>query len=409
MNRTGIGLIYRVLLLLLLICAPSLHAVELRLFDNSRVNASIEGVADSGLRVTLMDGSEQTIPFDNILTIQFRGRGRRLLLSGAQELWFVNGDRVRGRFEGIEDDRVLLASDTMGTLPFEISALKGFVSIPQIGRAGREAQELVESREGPNPFLDVLLEQRGSRHEGAIQALNRDGIEIDREDMQRAVQIKTQQLAGARFADAGRKPEPAFPSDIVLRFWSLDGSVFDGRLDRIEIGRWLVRPLWDEKTVLPVVERELALVQIMNAKRLYLSQLLPIKVSESTRYAPKQPYRINRNCKGTTMTIGEVAYPWGIGVHASSELTFKINGRFETFHSFVGIDGVSGHAGSAVFSVLCDGKEAYRSPLVKGGDGSPRAVEVSVKGAQELTLKVEDGDGLDIGDLANWAAPQLVR
>jgi hypothetical protein len=385
------------------------RAVEIRLFDNTRVNACIESVQSGELLVTTMEGADKKVALNDILTIQFRGRERRLLLTGAQELWFVNGDRLRGTFQGITANSVNFSADSVGKVPIDFRNVKGFISMPQIGRVGREAQELVESSESKNPFLDVILEQRGSRHEGVIQDVTRDGIDIDHEDMQETVNIKTSQLAGARFADAHRKARPELSGDVFLRFWTLDGSVLDGKLVEIELGRWTILPMWAETQRVFLNEREISLIQVLNGRRMYLSQLTPIRVKEATRFSPPQPYRIDRNCKGTRITIRDRSYPWGIGVHAHSELTFKINKAFNTFQSFAGVDGLAGNAGSVIFSVWGDGKELYKSPLIKGSTPEPQEISVSVKGVDELTLKVEDGDGLDFNDLANWASPQLIR
>ena len=90
-------------------------------------------------------------------------------------------------------------------------------------------------------------------------------------------------------------------------------------------------------------------------------------------------------------------------------LTFELNGKFKEFRSDIGIASRMGDRGSVVFAVLGDGKELYRSPVMKGTGTKPTTVEVSVKGVRKLTLKVTNAGDLDLGDAANWGAARILR
>jgi len=68
-----------------------------------------------------------------------------------------------------------------------------------------------------------------------------------------------------------------------------------------------------------------------------------------------------------------------------------------------------GEAGSAVFTVLGDGKVLFRSPKLRGRDAAPTDVTVPVAGVDELTLKVDDGGDADLADVADWAVAQLLK
>ena len=68
-----------------------------------------------------------------------------------------------------------------------------------------------------------------------------------------------------------------------------------------------------------------------------------------------------------------------------------------------------GSRGSVVFVVRGDGKELYRSPVMKGTGRKPAQVKVSVKGVRQLTLEVTNANDLDLGDAANWGAARVLR
>ncbi len=397
----------------LLLSASPAGAEEIRLTDNTTISGMIEEVtngAEPALKVATIDGATRSIPLARIVTINFHGREPRLVLAGTQELRFHNGDRIRGRFVRNTGDRLILETWLLGELQVNLDHLKGFVTLPQVGRVGRLAEEMVEDQQaaGKEPFLDQVLDRRGSAYKGVIRKISSEGIDIDHDALFKVVPIPTAYLAGVRLAAAGRQPAPKFPTDPILRVSARDGSRVDGWLDKIALDRWQLRPTWDPEAHLALLRDEITAVQILNSNRLYLSQLTPVRVKETTTLAPPQPYRMDRSCQGDTLSIGKHTYPWGIGVHANSELTFHIGKTFKSFQAVVGIDSHSGQAGSVVFVVLGDGKELYKSPVVRGR-AEPLDIAVSVEGVSELTLKVTDAGDLDVGDTANWALAQLLR
>jgi hypothetical protein len=62
-----------------------------------------------------------------------------------------------------------------------------------------------------------------------------------------------------------------------------------------------------------------------------------------------------------------------------------------------------------VFVVEGDGKQIYKSPVIRGGAVAPTVINVPVKGVKTLTLRVDATEDLDLGDVANWAGARLVR
>ena len=107
---------------------------------------------------------------------------------------------------------------------------------------------------------------------------------------------------------------------------------------------------------------------------------------------------------GKTLTINGKRYKNGLGVHSHSVLVYKLAKRYDTFRARVGVDDEVGSRGSVVFKVFVNGKSRYRSPVMRGSEGS-RAVVVDVTGATTLKLVVtKAGDG-GANDHADWAAP----
>ena len=111
----------------------------------------------------------------------------------------------------------------------------------------------------------------------------------------------------------------------------------------------------------------------------------------------------------TPLRLNGETYSSGLGTHAPSEIRFDLNGKYTAFESDIGVDDLQiGSLGSVVFRVEVDGKNVFTSRVLR--PGAPRAqVSVDLRGAEKLTLIVEDaGDG-NHNDHADWADAKLLR
>ncbi len=112
--------------------------------------------------------------------------------------------------------------------------------------------------------------------------------------------------------------------------------------------------------------------------------------------------------KGNPITLRGTVYATGLGVHASSTVTFALGGKYATFLTDAGIDDEVNGLGSVDFQVIGDGKVLYDSGVLTGT--SPVAhIGVSVAGVQTLTLQATNGVAGSIDyDHADWAGARLV-
>jgi NPCBM/NEW2 domain-containing protein len=390
----------------------SSRAEEIWLFDNSRLYGLVQGITAQGEIVVLMPtGEEKKVKLEQIIAIRFLGRNPLLVQSGTQEFRFVNGGWLRGQILNNRGDLVHTRTAMAGTIDLNFSYMRGFVALPLAGFSGRKAEELVDSglNAAKSRFLDTVLDQRGAVFPGVLRKLERTNLHIYHEDLVRMVPIKVLYVAGVRLAEAGRDRLAPWRGQVQMRLWGRDGSMVQGDLARIYLGKWNMKPTYDKKQLLKLDLDEISLVQIMGGRVQYLSQLTPTKVNEKTILAPPQPYRMDRSCQGDAISIAGKRYPWGIGVHADSELTFALNGRFKEFRSDVGIATRMGKRGSVIFTVIGDGKLLAKTLVVRGSSTKPHTLKVAVKGVKNLTLKVTNAGDLDLGDVANWGSARVLR
>ncbi len=116
---------------------------------------------------------------------------------------------------------------------------------------------------------------------------------------------------------------------------------------------------------------------------------------------------LNRSIKGETMTMGGRAFRRGIGTHAHSRIVYQRPQDCNTFAATIGCD-QKALVGSIVFVVEGDGKELFRSPVLRA-KSEPMDIEVPIDGTQKITLIVEDGGDRIAADHGNWADARFLR
>ena len=115
----------------------------------------------------------------------------------------------------------------------------------------------------------------------------------------------------------------------------------------------------------------------------------------------------DKSVEGNTLQIGGQDFKNGVGTHADSMAIINLDGKGTNFTAFVGVDDEVGKGkGSVDFIVRGDGKELFRSGIMKSGDKAKK-VNVNLKGVKTLVLEAQNGgDGIG-ADHANWADAQI--
>ena len=120
---------------------------------------------------------------------------------------------------------------------------------------------------------------------------------------------------------------------------------------------------------------------------------------------------VQKNARmGKPLRIADKQYYRGLYCHAVSKIVVRLPNPGDTFTAVVGVDSneQTRHGrGSVIFSVNVEGKELFRSDIIREGmSGVP--VKVDLGGATEFTLKIDDGgDGISC-DQADWAEAKIV-
>ncbi|MBT2442241.1 NPCBM/NEW2 domain-containing protein [Streptomyces sp. ISL-36] len=104
---------------------------------------------------------------------------------------------------------------------------------------------------------------------------------------------------------------------------------------------------------------------------------------------------------GGPLRIGGVTYTKGLGTHAPAKVRYYLGGRCTSLTAEVGVDDVQATRGTVQFSVLADGTEKVKSPVLKATDAA-WSLTADVTGASYVELVAGDGGDGNGNDHADW-------
>ena len=156
--------------------------------------------------------------------------------------------------------------------------------------------------------------------------------------------------------------------------------------------------------------------------------------------------QVDKSVDGTPLCVSQQPYAHGIGTLSKTNIKIRLHKKAVSFRCLVGVNdtninyqaedismipmtdgemlfykmnndekvfvGVGSgkgdiQQGSVIFSIKGDGKELYRSKLMKCGN-KPEEIKVNLRGIQMLELNVEDANDGMSGDHADWLNAEIV-
>ncbi len=114
--------------------------------------------------------------------------------------------------------------------------------------------------------------------------------------------------------------------------------------------------------------------------------------------------QIGKTVEGNSIKIDRRIFAFGIGSHANSSLSFRINGQYQRFHSVIGLDDEAACGDGAQWIVRGDQRVLWTSEVLTAQMAD--TVSVDVSGVQVLELETKEGAN-NFCDHADWAGAWL--
>ena len=194
----------------------------------------------------------------------------------------------------------------------------------------------------------------------------------------------------------GRQNDPAGWYHLVQPAWSLDP--FWVRHETIRIRRYFAP--WE----------------------VALSRIDPISIRQESDLGGSWPLEFNRNVQRGPLRAGGRSFPFGLGVHAMSELVFPLPSCSTSFSTLFGLDQMAGDGGcvrASVFLESAPGAPLFSSGLVIGSadvlDTGRLDLDAEYPQPRRLVLRVDPAhesrpsgtDPFDVRDIFNWLEPTV--
>lgn len=346
---------------------------------------------DPGTILSMTLGTVAIDPADPLVDVE---------LAGGKTIW-------RGHLAGGQSERLDLRMGPRAVIPLPYGSFRSLRVPARIG------QRDVRPTEGSEvDRLYVVVGESLDVIEGVVSGYTSQDVVVDHERGTREVPYEN---LAALFFGLVEPREPLAGSLATLQF--VDGSELIGHLSSMSGGTIEVATVLDEPVTVAV--SELASVRFAGDRFALLTDMSPTSVEKVPFFEDGLPpfYVVNRSLRGNPLRVGGHQFDRGIALRPICNLTWELDGTYETFRVQVGIhDEVKPERhmddpwfATVRFHVDVDGVTVWSSPIVRGGR-PPLVVEpISVRGAKRLTLRTDFADRYPAGDHPVWLEPILLR
>ena len=119
-------------------------------------------------------------------------------------------------------------------------------------------------------------------------------------------------------------------------------------------------------------------------------------------------YYFDENIRnGVFLMLNDKFYRKGLYAHSPSKYSWDLEGRWNLFTATVGLRDGAHLQGSAVFLILGDGKELFRSSILRRGQQED--VRINISSVDQLELITQGGEGHNHNSWAIWVNPYVKR
>ena len=131
----------------------------------------------------------------------------------------------------------------------------------------------------------------------------------------------------------------------------------------------------------------------------YLSDMEPAKVVERSGIGLITHYRKDANLDGEPIFLDK-RYDKGLALHAHTELSYALAGKYKDFKARVGVDAHTGAESHALVTIYCDGDKRFAQTVTVK---TLADIALSVKDVNTLRIVVSSSNLLDLHDHATLA------
>jgi hypothetical protein len=309
-----------------------------------------------------------------------------------------DGSRFLGSVVGASEQDFIVEFGADRTCRLGLAAIVSIVAREPSAAAGRVLADIAADAQRTTDQAVVSKGEEAAVMRGAVRRITAEHVAF--EFNSRALAVPWSRLAGLYFA-------PPAPRGASCRVRMIGGDVFAGRVRSGSESSITLQSSFFDNLELPW--SGIARIECRSERMIYLSELAPAAYEFEPFFEKRWPYAVDATLTGRPIVLRGRTFPRGVCMHSRSKLTYRIGGAFDQLVFVAGIVDEMENRGDVTLRVIGgDGGVLWQRDNVRGGQ-PPIAATVDVRGAQDVTLEVDYGEGLDLSDQAVWAAARLIR
>ena len=374
--------------------------------------AALAGVDRQG-KLTFRSGDQlRTLPLAELVAW-----GAPSEITSRSHVLLADGGLLAAEILSCKEDRLQIDSDLFGVRELPLELVVGAICHQPADlrrrdllaarlRSPADRAQTGDTRnndnEPPRQNSDRLILENGDELTGTIASIDAEKLEL--KTPSGPVEVERDKVAALGFNPAllsAARPRGAY----ALVGFS-DGSRLAAASLVIETSQ--ARVMLASGMELATDAGAVTFLQTFGGQAAYLSDL----PEDSYRHVPyltlAWPFERDRSVSGSNLRAGGRSYVKGVGMHSAARLTFRLDPKYRRFEAEAAIDDETAGRGSVVFRVFVDDREAYKSPVIRGGM-PPTPISVDVRGAKRLSLIVDFAERGDELDHADWLNARLVE
>jgi NPCBM/NEW2 domain len=383
-------------LLLLVIQAPAMSAAELRTLAGKSIAGELAGITDKEIILT-KDGKRTVVPFAEILQVELQKASEAASTGSVIDVELSDGSLLHCKkvaFKGKQAQVTLEGADAEYEIPLQ--SISYVLNGAQDAAVRQEWQEKILKKPANQDQVVIRRDNALNALQGTLGEGNNTGqieftLEVGGERRTRGLDLdRVQGLVFLRKAQADA-PAPLCKvidlrqntftaaklqlAEVSLFYWQ--GSAIQNKLKVITASG----------AIFDLPRASLVRLDFTNDKIVYLSDMKPAASTYRSQTGRSDPPRMDTNLdgRGPLQVHGE-SFSKGIAMHAYTELTYNLDGKYKKFEAVLGMDDVIGGDGQPRVRIEGDGRELFGQVVSRKDER--RNLDLDVRGVRQLRVIV---------------------
>jgi len=109
----------------------------------------------------------------------------------------------------------------------------------------------------------------------------------------------------------------------------------------------------------------------------------------------------------TPLMLGTESYSKGMSIHSRTVMSLRLPDTYSKLQMDIGIDPTMNGRGHVELTILGDNKQLFQDSVA--GSDKPRTLDINIAGVRRITIKVDYGENLAIGDQLNLGNARVLK